>query len=92
MHHSIRTRSIGGLALSLVLPIARAFSTTASAEDVTRLHLQQHNGYFAAKETLADLKPGEYEFVVTTRPARSRASRCWSSHRGDSGHVPAATG
>ena len=70
MHHSIRTRSIGGLALSLVLPIALAFSATASAEEVTRIHLEQHNGYFAAEETLADLKAGEYEFVVTNKAGK----------------------
>ena len=31
------------------------------------IHLDEYNGYFAAKETLAGLKAGEYEFVVTNK-------------------------
>lgn len=69
MKQSIRTLG-KGLALSLALPIALAWSATASAEDITRIHLEQHNGYFAAEETLADLKAGEYEFVVTNNAGK----------------------
>jgi hypothetical protein len=53
--------------------LALAFSLTAVAtaappetvNGVTRINLEQHNGYFSATETLAGLKPGTYEFVVT---------------------------
>ena len=31
------------------------------------IHLDEYNGYFAAKETLSGLKAGEYEFVVTNK-------------------------
>lgn len=34
---------------------------------VTTIHLDEHNGYFAAQETLVDLKAGEYEFVVSNK-------------------------
>jgi hypothetical protein len=34
---------------------------------VTTIHLDEYNGYFTAKETLAGLKPGRYRFVVTNR-------------------------
>ena len=37
------------------------------ADGVTVVHLDEYNGYFAAEETLASLKTGTYEFVVTNR-------------------------
>lgn len=42
-----------------------AVPTTANG--VTTIHLDEHNGYFAAQETLVDLKAGEYEFVVSNK-------------------------
>jgi hypothetical protein len=56
--------------------LALAFITGASAappetvDGVTRIHLEQHNGYFSARETLAGLKPGTYEFVVTNKAGK----------------------
>jgi hypothetical protein len=41
-----------------------------AANPVTTIHLDQYNGYFAAKETLAGLKPGEYEFVVSNKAGK----------------------
>lgn len=49
---------VGGLALA---------ATPETVDGVTRINLDQHNGYFAADETLASLKPGEYEFVITNK-------------------------
>ena len=40
---------------------------TTRADGVTVIHLDEYNGYFAAKETLASLKAGDYEFVVTNQ-------------------------
>jgi hypothetical protein len=37
------------------------------ADGVTVIHLDEYNGYFAAEETLASLKAGDYEFVVTNK-------------------------
>lgn len=37
---------------------------------VTVIHLDQYNGYFAAQETLAGLKAGEYEFVVANKAGK----------------------
>ena len=50
------------------------FSTSAlagtpetRADGVTVIHLDEYNGYFAAKETVASLKAGVYEFVITNK-------------------------
>ncbi len=40
---------------------------TTDENGVTRIHLDQYGGYFDAKETLASLKAGTYEFVVTNK-------------------------
>jgi uncharacterized protein (DUF58 family) len=58
------------LGLSLALPLALAFASSVIADEVTRIHLNQHNGYFAAEETLADLEAGEYEFTVTNKAGK----------------------
>lgn len=55
--------------------VVLAFATTGGASaavpttehGVTTIHLDEYNGYFAAQETLVDLKPGEYEFVVSNK-------------------------
>ena len=42
-------------------------ATPTTENGVTTIHLDEYNGYFAAQETLVDLKPGEYEFVITNK-------------------------
>jgi|GEM_PF-971848 len=43
-------------------------STPVTRDDgVTVIHLDEYGGYFSAKETLASLKKGTYEFVVTNK-------------------------
>lgn len=37
---------------------------------ITTIHLDQYNGYFAAQETLADLKPGTYDIVVSNKSGK----------------------
>jgi len=37
------------------------------ADGVTVLHVDEYNGYFQFKETVAGLKAGTYEFIVTNR-------------------------
>ena len=37
---------------------------------VTTIHLDEYNGYFAARETLVDLKPGTYDFVITNKAGK----------------------
>jgi len=37
---------------------------------VTTIHLSEYNGYFAADETLAGLKAGEYEFIVENKAGK----------------------
>ena len=38
-----------------------------TVDGVTTIHLQEYNGYFAAEETLAGVKAGEYEFIVENK-------------------------
>ena len=59
--------------LTAMLMLGLALTGTVLAEPpttengVTRIHLDEYNGYFSAKETLASLKPGTYEFVITNK-------------------------
>lgn len=55
------------LVFSLLIAGSTLAATPETTNGVTRIHLDQHNGYFAAHETLASLKPGDYEFVVTNK-------------------------
>ena len=49
-----------------------SFPATAgdTPENPARIHLDQYNGYFSAQGTLAGLKPGVYEFVVTNKAGK----------------------
>ena len=58
-----------GLALAL-LQAPLAAQTPAVKDGVTIIHLDQYAGYIASQETLAGLKPGVYEFVVTNKSGR----------------------
>jgi hypothetical protein len=60
---------LAALAVAIVTANVRA-ETPAVENGVTRIHLDQHNGYFAAKEVLYGLKPGKYEFVVANRTGK----------------------
>jgi hypothetical protein len=60
--------------LSLLVLLTAGLVTTVMAglpqtraDGVTVIHLDEYNGYFAAQETLASLKAGDYEFVVTNK-------------------------
>lgn len=44
-----------------------ADTPTTRADGVTVIHLDEYSGYFAAKETIAGLKAGVYEFVITNK-------------------------
>ena len=56
------------LLVTLLSPLA-AFSTPPVEDKagIRTVHLDEYNGYFAAQETLAGLKPGKYRFVVTNK-------------------------
>ncbi|HBC56475.1 MAG TPA: hypothetical protein DCZ03_04850 [Gammaproteobacteria bacterium] len=47
-----------------------AATAQTRADGVTVIHLDEYNGYFAAKETLASLKAGKYEFVITNQAGK----------------------
>ena len=66
-------RTIATLALFTVflLPFAATAALPETKNGVTRIHLVQHGGYFAARETLADLKPGTYEIVVANKTKKT---------------------
>ncbi|GAA5217092.1 hypothetical protein ACFSJ3_14465 [Corallincola platygyrae] len=46
---------------------AHADTPTTRDDGVTVIHLDEYNGYFSAHETVAGLKAGEYEFVITNK-------------------------
>ena len=58
---------IGSLLVAGMSAAAWADTPTTRDDGVTVIHLDEYNGYFAAEETLASLRAGEYEFVVTNR-------------------------
>lgn len=59
------------LALATLLTIPFTFAATPTTVDgMTTIHLDQYNGYFAATETLAGLKPGKYRFVVSNKAGK----------------------
>ena len=60
---------VAALAVAIVTANARA-ETPTTENGVTRIHLDQHNGYFAAQEVLYGLKPGKYEFVVANKTGK----------------------
>lgn len=51
----------------LTFTLAALVSLSTWAAGPKTIHLDEYNGYFAAKETLASLEPGEYTFVVTNK-------------------------
>ena len=60
---------------SLLLIALTATGITHAAKPVTEngvttIHLNEFNGYFAAQETLAGLKPGVYDFVVNNKAGK----------------------
>ena len=61
------------ITLIFILALSASFSGQAQADhakqdkEVTTIHLDQYGGYFEAKETLAGLKAGTYDFVVTNK-------------------------
>ena len=55
------------LVFTLAVNGVASAATPTTENGITTIHLDEHNGYFAAQETLVDLKPGEYEFVITNR-------------------------
>jgi len=55
---------------SLLLSANALAALPTTVNGVTTIHLEQYGGYFAAKETLASLKPGKYKFVVANKTGK----------------------
>ena len=55
------------LALALIAAASANAATPTTTNGVTTINIDEYNGYFAVKETLAGLKPGKYKFVVTNK-------------------------
>ncbi len=55
------------LAALVAAPFATAATPEVREDGVTVIHLDQYGGYFSAHETVAGLKTGTYEFVVTNK-------------------------
>ena len=66
----MKSRKLPGLlALTVILslPGLAGAEVPEAVNGVTTIHLDEHNGYFAAQETLAGLKPGTYRFVISNK-------------------------
>ncbi|WP_035385395.1 hypothetical protein [Ferrimonas futtsuensis] len=61
-----RATAVLAIAFTAVAGV-QADTPTTRADGVTVIHLDEYNGYFSAKETVAGLKSGEYEFVITNK-------------------------
>ncbi|MCX7554159.1 hypothetical protein OS175_09740 [Marinicella sp. S1101] len=55
------------LILSLLVTFSSQAELAKQVDGVTTIHLDQYGGYFETKETLAGLKAGTYEFVITNK-------------------------
>lgn len=55
------------LAALIASPFAAAGTPEIREDGVTVINLDQHGGHFSAHETVAGLKAGVYEFVVTNK-------------------------
>jgi hypothetical protein len=55
------------LAAAMAIPGISAAKPPVSHDGVTTINLNEYNGYFAANETLAALKPGKYRINVTNK-------------------------
>lgn len=58
------------LLLSLAASGITHAATPTTKDGVTTIHLDEYNGYFAARETLVSLKPGTYDFVVKNKAGK----------------------
>ncbi len=58
------------LLLSMVTTGIVNAATPTTENGVTTIHLDEYNGYFAARETLVSLKPGVYDFVVNNKAGK----------------------
>ena len=58
------------LVISLLLSANVLAALPATVNGVTTIHLEQYGGYFAARETLANLEPGKYKFVVANKTGK----------------------
>lgn len=47
-----------------------AATPTKNAEGVVEIHLDQHGGHFSARDTLAGLKPGKYQFIINNKAGK----------------------
>lgn len=47
-----------------------AATPTKNAEGVVEIYLEQHGGHFSARDTLAGLKPGKYQFIINNKAGK----------------------
>ena len=64
---NLKVFALAGLIIANFLTFASADLPKTRKDGVTVIHLDQYGGYFAAQETLAGLKAGQYEFVITNK-------------------------
>ncbi len=55
------------LIVMIFMPWFTRTDVSLTENGIITIHLDEYNGYFAAKETLLDLKSGIYDFVITNK-------------------------
>ena len=55
------------LSAALIIPGVSIAAPPVTKDGVTTINLNEYNGYFAADETLAALKPGKYRINITNK-------------------------
>ena len=63
------------LSLFSVSALIFSFASTAATptqneEGVVEIYLEQHGGHFTARDTLAGLKPGKYQFIIDNKAGK----------------------
>ncbi len=67
MKHFKNTLTLAVLLSVLTFSFISQAAPAKQIDGVTTIHLDQYGGYFEAEETLAGLKSGTYEFVITNK-------------------------
>ncbi len=56
--------------IAVLAPLFSFATFPKTVDGVTTIHLQQHNGHFAAEETLVGLQAGKYRFIVKNKAGK----------------------
>ncbi|GGI71746.1 hypothetical protein [Shewanella gelidii] len=59
--------SVFALSAMVFSVVSTAATPTKNQDGVVEIYLEQHGGHFTARDTLAGLKPGKYQFIIENK-------------------------